>query len=74
MKISFEHLVNRSILIFLRGGWDGSRPENANASPQIYDPALNALGAHPDVIEYFWTTLTSSLPKTCAWVLCGHPI
>jgi hypothetical protein len=60
--------ANASIIAHLRARMPRSI---ASASPTSVDPWQ--LGTHPDLVEYLWTTLGDSLPRTCDWVVYGSP-
>jgi hypothetical protein len=43
------------------------------ASPESEPYAYLNLGSHPDIVEYLWTTLCTSLPADCRAIVHGTP-
>jgi hypothetical protein len=74
IDVRLDHPENRAVLNRLKQHWDGSRPQNLSAAPAVYDLYRNSLGTHPDLLDYFWTTLAAKLPEPCAWVVYGNPV
>ena len=45
-----------------------------SASPESTDDPYYSLGAHPDLVSWFWDELTTKLPAKCKRVVCGAPV
>lgn len=45
-----------------------------SASPNAIDDPYYSLGAHPDLLSWFWDELTRKLPAKCQWVVHGSPV
>jgi hypothetical protein len=45
-----------------------------SASPQSVGDPYYSLGAHPDLLSWFWDELTRKLPEKCQWVVYGAPV
>lgn len=74
IKVAYAHPANAAVLQYLQRGWDGTRPENQDAPPEVYDLDHNALGTHPDLAEQLWRNLPKALPVACGWVVYGSPV
>jgi len=45
-----------------------------STSPESIDDPYYSLGAHPDLLSWFWGELTAKLPVKCRWVVYGSPV
>lgn len=45
-----------------------------SASPKSVNDPYYSLGAHPDLLAWFWDELTVKLPAPCPWVVYGTPV
>jgi hypothetical protein len=45
-----------------------------SASPKSVADHYYTLGAHPDLLGWFWDELTAKLPAQCAWIVWGSPV
>ena len=77
MTVDFQHPANAGIVRYLRDARGADSVSIAASLPsvspaEVEDPYYK-LGAHPDLVEWFWNGLSRKLPMQCNWIVYGTP-
>jgi len=79
MNLRFSSPANLTLVRHLKSRAASPKAVSAarhleSASPQSIDDPYSSLGAHPDLLSWFWDKLTVKLPAKCQWVVYGAPV